>query len=394
MREKSFKFFAIKLLVFIITISLGTCKRQPSQTESTITIDSTVEIINQKRAMQIVHDMSDSELCAQVIITGIDSSGSLQQWEAERLHTIPAGAIMLFSKNLKTDSQNIKNIKNMNDQILQVYGVVKPFIATDHEGGFVQRLPHEFPKLAAPLSYWEDAQRISTNAALDNLQKDATEHAALLSSLGITMNLAPVVEVLNDKNEFFLKSRSYGRDPFFVASASTLFVQAMFSHNIACVIKHFPGNTGDDPHFKKPVLNLDNMEIEQSLTAFKKNIATGNISAVMISHVIVNAWDPEINASLSSKVINDKLRKEFKFDGIIIADDFAMGAVGGFAVEESSLKAIIAGADMIMAWPADLLSIYKTLCNAVETKILTRERLEDASYRIIYEKLRLGIIAK
>jgi beta-N-acetylhexosaminidase len=109
----------------------------------------------------------------------------------------------------------------------------------------------------------------------------------------------------------------------------------------------------------------------------------------MVSHIVVPAWDAGKNASLSEVVMKEKLRGEFGFGGIIMADDFSMGAVsGGYDTAEKSQAALAAGADMVMAWPRNLVSVHGAILAALEDGSLPRARLEDAASRIVREKLR------
>ena len=115
--------------------------------------------------------------------------------------------------------------------------------------------------------------------------------------------------------------------------------------------------------------------------------------AVMVSHVLVPAWDGERSASLSPAVIGSWLRGELGFGGVVLADDFAMGAVSSARTPgEAAVEALNAGVDMLMAWPFNINAIHAAILEALREGRLPRARLEDAAARIIYEKLRLGIV--
>jgi beta-N-acetylhexosaminidase len=115
---------------------------------------------------------------------------------------------------------------------------------------------------------------------------------------------------------------------------------------------------------------------------------------VMVSHVLVSAWDSERSASLSSAVIGAWLRKDLGFTGVVLADDFAMGAVSSSRdPAEAVVEALNAGVDMVMAWPLNINAIHAAILAALREGRLPRKRLEDAATRIIYEKIRLGIIS-
>jgi beta-N-acetylhexosaminidase len=350
---------------------------------------------NLEQAGAIVSLMTDEQLAAQLIMAGIDARGALSKGERERLKRVPAGAIMLFKKNLDTDDGAIRRmIDELNALAPELGGAdlirIKPFIAVDHEGGDVHRFNGAVERLPAPLSYWniEDKQ-----AALFAVERDAEKSGKELAALGITMNLAPLAETLTDENSAFLGGRSYGPDPVFTAEAATAFIRGMKAAGIACVLKHFPGNAGADPHIETPLLRGSEQELRDLTLPFAALIDTLDPPAVMVSHVVVPAWDASQNASLSEFVMRKKLRGELNVQGFILADDFSMGAVSGdYSTEEKSITALRSGADMIMAWPRNLVSIHNAILAALASGSISRERLREAAARVIGEKLRACLI--
>jgi beta-N-acetylhexosaminidase len=265
----------------------------------------------------------------------------------------------------------------------------------DHEGGYVHRFGEGVRHLPTPLSYWEDAQARGREHALELLEEDARASGREIRALGITMNLAPVAEVLTEENLAFLDDRSYGPDAAVVEAAASAFIRGMEEAGIICVVKHFPGNTGADPHEKGVVLSARREGLDQ-MTAPMAALIRSGIPALMVSHVLVPARDPAPNriASLSPVVIGEWLRKELGFTGIVVADDFSMGAaaVSGYNPEEAAVAALNAGVDMVMTWPANLTAIHAAILTALREERLSRNRLLEAAERIIYEKIRRGII--
>jgi beta-N-acetylhexosaminidase len=116
----------------------------------------------------------------------------------------------------------------------------------------------------------------------------------------------------------------------------------------------------------------------------------------MAAHTAVPAIDSEI-ASLSPVVMGNWLREELGFKGLIISDDFTMEAARGASVprltqEDAAVLSIAAGADMILVWPYDLRRTHRAIITALENGKLPRERLENAAHRVVYEKLRMGLL--
>jgi beta-N-acetylhexosaminidase len=270
---------------------------------------------------------------------------------------------------------------------------IPPLMAVDHEGGVVHRFGAGVGRLPAPLSYWEAARGQGWEAALEALEREARISGEELRSLGITWNLAPVAEVLTAENRPFLDDRSYGPDGEFVERAAAAFIRGMEGAGIGCVVKHFPGNSGADPHQGEAVLDvsrevLDRMA-EPMAALIRSPVSPG---ALMVSHVRVPARDRERIASLSPAVIRDWLRGELGFNGIVLADDFSMGAAASLSPGEAAVAALNAGADMVMTWPMNLITVHAAILEALRDGRLPRERLVEAAERIIREKIRLGLI--
>jgi beta-N-acetylhexosaminidase len=335
--------------------------------------------------------MTDSQLAAQVIMAGIDADSSagrgLSDSEARRLRDVPAGAVMLFGKNLKGSRGQIAAMNRaVSDTITEACGVA-PFIAVDHEGGKVQRFGDKAVRLPSPLSY------LDTTLDEDIFRKiydDARGAASDIHSLGITMNLAPVAEVLTPENAPFLGERAYGRDADFVSGAASSFVRAMQKEGVACVVKHFPGNSGADPHTGKSTINAMGDALAAMVEPFARVIRDANPAAVMVSHAVVSEWDKTQAASLSPVAMTVELREKLGFQGIILADDFSMGAIRGesekLKTEDAAVASLAAGADMVMAWPANLRNMHRAILKAMRDGTLSRALMEEKAGRIIGRK--------
>ena len=340
-----------------------------------------------KQAQEMASSMSDSLLAAQVIITGIDGRGHLPPHMKELLETIPAGGVMFFRQNLNIDNDSIRAFITETSNLIAEHSGLIPFIAIDHEGRTVNRLNRGVADLPAASSYWKID---FSDEILKTIRDDSYRAGQVLASLGFNMNFAPVAEYLNDDNRDFLHSRSYGPDPFFTAEASAAFLYGMKDAGIMCVVKHFPGSAGRDPHYTVSVLNfeidsLQDLNLANYIYPFSDLISRG-ARAVMAAHTLIPAIDNKV-VSLSSIAMNDWLRGELGFDGIIIADDFNMAAAGNMSPDIAAVHSVIAGADMVMSWPRDLQRTHTAFMTALENGELTRERLEEAVSRVIYEKM-------
>ncbi|MDR0376823.1 MAG: glycoside hydrolase family 3 protein [Spirochaetaceae bacterium] len=351
-------------------------------------------------AVRLARGLDDRQLAAQVLLTGIDGAGVLEDSMKALLNRIPAGGIVLFKYNLSVERNQIAPFLESAAAAASVRGIlpeggvtIPPFIAADHEGGMVHRFDRGVGRLSAPAVYWEMAVARGWDLALEYVESTARRSGREIRALGLTLNLAPVAEPLTEKNRDFLGSRSYGPDPRFVERAAAAFIRGMEEGGVSCAVKHFPGNTGVDPHEKTVVLDADREELDVMIAPMAALIRAG-IPAVMVSHTLVPAWDSGHIASLSPRVIQTWLREELGFTGVVLADDFSMGAAASARTpEDAVVEALNAGVDMTIAWPGNLASIHGAVLKALEEGRLSRARLEEAAGRILYEKIRRGLIA-
>ena len=342
------------------------------------------------RAAQIAAGMDRNTLAAQVFLTAV-AGRSVDEGTRRLLSEVPAGGIMLFGYNVSAGPEESRRFIEALSAVVAARSA-PPFIAADQEGGAVQRFRGD-AALPPPLSYWEDFQKqggsgTARRTALAALEKDAAGAAGELRRIGVNFNLAPVAEPLTEGNRPFLKDRSYGPDNAFTADAAAAFVLAMDGAGVAAALKHFPGNSGADPHRSRSVLDVSPAEFDRLTGPFRSVLDRTKPASVMVSHVIVPAWDSR-PASLSPRAV-ERLRN-LGFGGIIMADDFAMAAAGA-PPEICTVEALAAGVDMIMAWPGDLRRLHRAVLNALEKGELTEARLREAAERIIHQKIRYGLV--
>ncbi|GHV92988.1 glycosyl hydrolase [Spirochaetia bacterium] len=361
-----------------------------------------------ERAAAIAASLDDRLLASQVIMSGIDGKGRLGADMKAILAQCPPGAIMLFKYNLDTPKNEVKNLLDECRDLITAesgggagHAGIPPFIAVDHEGGVVHRFGPGVARLPAAASWGERAETADRAGVLAALEEASFQSGKEIRDLGITLNLAPVAETLNNDNRLFLEDRSFGTDGQFTADAAAAFIRGMERAGIGCTVKHFPGNTGADPHEASAVLRGSREELAAMAAPFAALIKNrrslegsfAGPSAVMVSHALVPARDSENIGSLSPAVIGIWLRGELGFDGIVLGDDFSMAAASSrLSPEAAAVRSLAAGADMVMAWPKNIRQIHGAIVSALETGSLSRDRLREAAARIIREKIRLGLI--
>jgi beta-glucosidase-like glycosyl hydrolase/CubicO group peptidase (beta-lactamase class C family) len=213
--------------------------------------------------------------------------------------------------------------------------------------------------------------------------------------LGIHMNMAPVADVNTNDSNPIINYRSFGEDKKQVARKSWLYAKGMQDAHVLATAKHFPGHgdTQTDSHTGLPVIRqtksqLDSLELYPFSYLIKKGIG-----AVMTGHLNVPALDKtaKMPASLSSKIVNGKLKKELGFKGLVITDAMNMkGVANQYTSAQSVVKALKAGNDMVEIVPRLDKAVAAVLLSVASGE-LTLQEIEDKCRRVLLVKHWLGL---
>jgi beta-N-acetylhexosaminidase len=261
-------------------------------------------------------------------------------------------------------------------------------VAADQEGGSVQR----YKSVLSPLPSAEEA---GAGLSPDRLIALGRIMGRQLALVGCSLNLAPLAEAGRGA-QAFSRGRYYSDDPLLAAERSGAFLRGM-QESLACAAKHFPAMTDTDPHKALPRLDCDPEEFRvRYLEPFKRIAVRDGAAAIMVSHVLVPALDPELPASLSPALISLALRKEAGFKGLVLTDDLGMAALASYGPpSRTAVLAIGAGADMVMVLEAkQALLTRDALAQAVREGRLGIERVRDACVTIIALKIAYGLLAE
>lgn len=294
------------------------------------------------------------------------------------------GGYILFGRDIKGKTKDavVKNI-----QECQNASKIAMFIAVDEEGGTVNRVSTNKNFRKYPFA---SPQYLYKHGGMARIKKDAKEKSALLKSIGINLNFAPVADISTNKNDFIYK-RSFAKSPAETADYVKNVVDAMNEAHMGSVLKHFPGygNNKDTHtnlvHDKRPLAKFKS----EDFIPFKAGI-DAKVSMVLVSHNIVEAIDKNAPASISPAV-HKILRDELGFDGVIITDDLAMQGVKKFVGKKNAaVLALKAGADMLCS--TDFLNDIAAVKAAVASGEIKEEDLDAHVLRVLRAKINLGII--
>jgi len=251
---------------------------------------------------------------------------------------------ILFRRNVQDRSQLTGLCAVLRKTCLE-YGLPRPLIAIDQEGGQVARLPPPFSTFPEP------RQVVEADDCRTLLHQYATTCATELVEVGINMNLAPVLDVCPTGKGLFMERRCLGEDPQRVAELGVIVVKGLQGCGVAACAKHFPGLGAAmlDPHLELPVVDLPGRRLfAEDVEPFRWAFAN-KVAAVMTSHALYAGLDPELPGTLSGQVVDGLLRGRCGYDGLIITDDMEMGAIEKFMeFPEAVVKAFRAGADLVL----------------------------------------------
>jgi beta-N-acetylhexosaminidase len=237
-------------------------------------------------------------------------------------------------------------------------------------------------------------------------------------AIGIRHVYAPVLDVNNNAANPVINVRSFGEDPQEVARFGVAFAEGIQSQRVIATAKHFPGHgdTNVDSHRGLPIIDLPRSRLDEvELLPFKKAVEAG-IGSVMIAHIALPQIDGEvikplkeykggdaeegaeivnqtatIPATLSYKIQTEILRKEMRYNGLIVSDAMSMsGLTLYFTQEEAGVRAVLAGTD-ILEKPSDADAMIRGLVAAVKSGRIPMSRLDESVRRQLAWKHELGL---
>jgi len=214
-------------------------------------------------------------------------------------------------------------------------------------------------------------------------------------AVGIHIPFAPVLDVNNNPDNPIINVRSFGEDPEEVADLGAAFVRGVQEHGAIATGKHFPGHgdTETDSHLGLPVIPHSRARMDSvELFPFARAIEAG-MGAVMTAHISVPSLDGGVGdpSTLSSAVLTDLLRNEMEFDGLLFTDAMDMSAISrAHSPEEASVRAIEAGADVILM-PPSVERAVEGIAVAVESGRIDASRIDASVRRILETKKQMGL---
>jgi beta-N-acetylhexosaminidase len=246
---------------------------------------------------------------------------------------------------LKSELSNLQTIR-------RTAGLPPLIVAADQEGGIVSHLSPQLTALPA----------LSTLAGLppERRAKMAEEfgerHGRELAALGVTLNFAPVVDLLRTqpRNPFDFNSlisrRAISGDPSITTDVALAYAHGLEASGVEATVKHFPGlgRVREDTHLFSANLDTPLGELEASDWVPFRQVLAGSNAYLMVGHVAITAIDAGRPASHSKRVIDSLIRSQWGYQGIIVTDDLDMGAIYQHGVCTAVVEALNAGVDLLL----------------------------------------------
>jgi beta-N-acetylhexosaminidase len=284
----------------------------------------------------------------QMLIIGFRGT-TANQYITQTLKDMNLGGVILFDRDVPSSGEIERNIVDPN-QTKKLISDLKEirsdiFVAVDAEGGYVNRLKEKYGFTNIP--------------SAEEMGKGTTEQTKeygiflgqQLDSLGFNLNFAPVVDVnVNPENPVIgYLERSFSDNPENVYNHAKSFIEGLHQSNIISAIKHFPGHGSSNNDSHLGMVDVTNTYKEEELLPYKLLIEDGYNDMVMTAHIVNNNIDENYPATLSPLFLQNILREELNFKGVIVSDDMQMGAIiDHYGFEEGLIMAINAGCDLLI----------------------------------------------
>ncbi|MBR2712374.1 MAG: beta-N-acetylhexosaminidase [Bacilli bacterium] len=332
-------------------------------------------------------NMSLKEKIGQMIMIDYRDTLEMNVELDDILNKYSPGGFILFKSNIQNYNQTKKllsDIKQSSD--------IPVMVSADQEGGRVQRLDERVGFDTIPPM--GEIGKTMNEEEVFNLGKKMGEE---LKNIGVDMDMAPVLDVFSNPENRVIADRAFGTNSDIVKRLAMALSKGLQEEKIIPVGKHFPGHgdTLKDSHVDLPIITKDLEELKRlELVPFVEAIDK-KIPGLMIGHLAVPKITGDNNpASLSKVMINDLLRKDLGYEGLVMPDSLKMKALSNhFTNKEIYLRCIGSGND-IMLMPQNINEAFNTIYDAVNDGVIKEEQINNSVYRILSTKFDIGFFDK
>ncbi len=283
------------------------------------------------------------------------------------------GGVVLFARNVEEPEQ----LDDLARRIVELSPDLPPWVAAGREREGAASPGRGFTEWPAPAT-------LGRSGDIDLARRFGAAMASELRAVGVTLGLAPVLDVATDGGHAMAGDWALGDRADTVAALGAAIIEAMQESGVAACGRHFPGQGGAsiDPDASLPLVEHDPDHLRQvDLHPFRAAIDAG-VTSIMVGHLLVPALDEEAPATLSRPIVTGLLRDELGFDGLVFADDLETKTLTArVAIPEAAVRAVLAGCDGVLVCGADpdlQHATLEALIHAVEEERLPYARVDSA----------------
>jgi beta-N-acetylhexosaminidase len=357
---------------------------------ATITFATILTLLASAASAQTIEQMA-----GQMIVVGFAGDSVDDKGVAAAREEVASGGIggVMF---LKTNVASRGNVVAMNEAFRAAAPAgLPPFITLDQEGGSVERLTEAVGFTEIP-----NAETVAKTIPVTDVRPLYNKQAEAIAAWGFSVNFAPVVDLnINQNNQVIAKfGRSFGKGANTVTIYAEQVIAAHHQAGLLTSLKHFPGHGSSTADSHEGYVDITDSWSEEELSPYRQLIAGGYADFVMVGHLIDTKVDPSGVPSSFSKIwIDDILRAQLGFTGVVITDDLEMGAIREhYDLEETVVRAVDAGVDVLLfsntAKPRASLAdeVRGILVAHAEADPAFKARIEQSYARIVALKQRIG----
>ena len=297
----------------------------------------------------------------------------------------PVGGVILYAHNIDYEAQLTAFIS----QIRALKG--SPLLCIDEEGGRVARIGNN---VNFHVEKFESMDAIGKTGDAKNAYNCGNTIGTYLKKYGFDIDFAPVADVNTNPENIVIGKRAFSDDPTVAAQMVVGYLQGLKDAHIVGCVKHFPGHgdTKADTHYGYAQSQKTwNEMVDCEMVTFKAGIQWG-CQLIMTAHIgAPKVTGSDIPATMSSLILQDKLRKELGYQNIIITDAMEMGAITQqYTSAEAAVGSIKAGVDIVLG-PQNFIEAFDAVVKAVEDGTLTEQRIDESVRRILKLKKQITL---
>ena len=375
------KFFCIlQLFLFQFTLMFASDLEIPSDA------DFWSDYPNEELARFISENMSDEELLAQIFMfgwSGSEPSQLVMDWI--KLRSI--GSLKVYGWGTDNVVDVARSVVQVQTAASQTRFKIPLYIATDQEGGWIRHIKGATSDTPGNLS-------IGASGEPQDAFYSGYYIAKELRAMGVNMNFAPTVDIYSNLNSSVIGPRSFGSDAENTAVLGSSFASGTLKAGVIPTAKHFPGHgaTRFDSHGRLPEINISKEVLENRELLPFKYLVKENIPAIMVGHLCFpEATGSKVPATFSEYFLQDVLRNQFGYKGLIITDDMKMYGATIYAgnLMKSFRMAIEAGNDIIISSTTAQLNedVWTQNLAYMKKSKEFKDKVQSAAYRVILSKL-------